>query len=123
MAASVKTALVSEAEFRRRPACEHGERWTKWDTSADEVLKAEKLLGLASGALSSKYGAMELHAPQSARHCQCGREYSWLDVISTAKKVHSSAFLSRFLLGDYFMVSTPTKLNCAECGARSVVDI
>ena len=69
----------------------------KWVTSDDDVRAIEILLGMEPRTIGAP-----LWLSGDSRHCRnCGRETSWLDIVSSAlKKVHGKDLIAEVILGE-----------------------
>jgi hypothetical protein len=91
----------------------------KWVTSDDDVRLIERLLGLEARTIGAP-----LWVSGDTRSCpSCGRERSWLDIVSSSlARVHNRAMLVQVLLGDKKYVNTEVPraiadLVCYQCQA------
>lgn len=90
-----------------------------WVTPENDVRELEKLLGIPSGAIGAP-----LWVSGDRRDCpSCGREISWLDIVSSALgRVHDRGLITRVILGAQRFVNTEVPagiagVTCFACGA------
>ncbi|MGN6256324.1 MAG: hypothetical protein ACTHN3_01045 [Solirubrobacterales bacterium] len=85
-----------------------------WLTSDEDVREIEKVLGIKRHAIGAP-----LWLSGDERHCpKCGRETSWLDIVSSAlKDVHSKALIVKVVLGEqkYVNVEVPSAIRGLRC--------
>lgn len=91
----------------------------RWVTSDEDVRGIEKLLGLPKKSIGAP-----LWVSGDTRNCRkCGRETSWLDIVSSGlAKVHGKELLVNVILGERKFVNTEAPeaiqdLACAKCKA------
>jgi len=89
-----------------------------WLTPDKDVREIERTLGVDEGAIGAP-----LWLSGDERHCpKCGRETSWLDIVSSAlTEVHRKALIVRVVLGEQKFVNVEAPraiagLRCHECG-------
>jgi hypothetical protein len=94
----------------------------RWLTRDDDVRRIEELLGMSAQTIGAP-----LWVSGDRRECpNCGRETSWLDIVSSALgQVHPAAMIARVILGDQKFVNTEApraiaNLQCFQCG--TVID-
>jgi hypothetical protein len=87
-------------------------------TPDEDVRAIEELLGMRLRTIGAP-----LWLSGGSRHCKgCGRETSWLDIISSAlKKVHGRDMIAEVILGDkkFVNVEVPHAIQdlfCHRCG-------
>ncbi len=113
------TVEVTSEVFRQvyeSPASLPGKE--KWVTADEDVRAIEKLLGMKPRTIGAP-----LWLSGDSKHCRsCGRETSWLDIVSSAlKKVHGRELIAEVILGDrkFVNVETPHAIQdlfCHQCG-------
>jgi hypothetical protein len=88
-----------------------------WLTPDEDVREIERMLGIEQHAIGAP-----LWLSGDERHCpECGRETSWLDIVSSAlADVHRKALIVRVVLGEqkYVNVEAPSAirgLRCHQC--------
>lgn len=88
-----------------------------WLTSDEDVREIERVLGIEQRSIGAP-----LWLSGDERHCsKCGRETSWLDIVSSAlSDVHSRALIVKVVLGEqkYVNVEAPSAikgLRCHQC--------
>ena len=91
----------------------------KWVTSDEDVREIERLLGLPARSIGAP-----LWVSGDTRTCgKCGRETSWLDIVSSALGgIHHRQMIAKVILGDKQFVNTEAPraiagLVCVRCGA------
>ncbi|MFE9017909.1 hypothetical protein ACFYNL_04900 [Streptomyces sp. NPDC007808] len=91
----------------------------RWTTRTEDVRKVEELLGMESGTIGAP-----LWVSGDSRACgSCGREPSWLDIVSSAlTRTHDPAMIAEVILGDQKYVNTEAPeaiagLTCHGCGS------
>jgi hypothetical protein len=96
----------------------------RWVTKDEDVRTIEKLLAIPEKSIGAP-----LWVSGDTRHCpKCGRETSWLDIVSSAlTKTHQKALLVEVILGErkYVNVEVPraiADLSCYNCKAP-IVDL
>jgi hypothetical protein len=96
----------------------------RWVTSDQDVRTIENLLDIPPKSIGAP-----LWVSGDTRNCpQCGRETSWLDIVSSAlAKTHQRALLVEVILGErkYVNVEVPraiADLSCYNCKA-AIVDL
>jgi hypothetical protein len=96
----------------------------RWVTKDEDVRAIEKILGIPERSIGAP-----LWVSGDTRHCpKCGRETSWLDIVSSAlTKQHQKSLLVQVILGErkYVNVEVPraiADLSCYNCGT-SIVDL
>jgi hypothetical protein len=119
-AAQPPTRVVSEQVFRQvydSPHALPGKE--KWVTAEADVREIERLLGMEPRTIGAP-----LWVSGDTRNCpSCGRETSWLDIVSSAlSQVHRKELLARVILGSqkYVNVEAPraiADLFCYQCKA------
>lgn len=86
----------------------------KWVTSDDDVLLIEHHLGMAPNSIGAP-----LWLSGDTRHCpSCGRETSWLDIVTSALRMqHPKEMLVRVILGEqkYVNIETPRAIEDLVC--------
>ncbi|MGW1957915.1 hypothetical protein ACWCPI_35105 [Streptomyces sp. NPDC001920] len=115
-----ETRRVSDAVFQAvydSPAALPGRH--RWTTRAEDVRKVEELLGMEAGTIGAP-----LWVSGDSRACgSCGREPSWLDIVSSAlTRTHDPAMIAEVILGDQKYVNTEAPeaidgLMCHGCGS------
>lgn len=92
----------------------------KWVTSDDDVREIERLLGLEANTIGAP-----LWVSGDTRNCTgCGRETSWLDIVSSAlRDVHRVEMIAKVILGNakFVNVEAPRAIAdvwCYGCGAE-----
>jgi hypothetical protein len=118
MTSERETRRVSDAVFRvgyDSPASLPGRH--RWVTREHDVRKVEDLLGMEAGTIGAP-----LWLSGDTRQCpNCGREPSWLDIVSSALGgVHERAMIAEVILGDSKYVNTEIPaaiagLTCFDC--------
>lgn len=113
------TVQVSDAVFRQvyeSPASLPGRE--KWVTPDEDVRGIERLLGMAPNTIGTP-----LWVSGDSRTCRtCGRETTWLDIVSSAlKRVHGKEMIAEVILGDRKFVNVEVPhaiedLYCYQCG-------
>src|SRR6266508_638209 len=113
-----ETRRVSEAVFRivyDSPASLPGRH--RWVTRDGDVRKVEELLGMEAGTIGAP-----LWLSGDSRQCPaCGRELSWLDIVSSALGgVHARAMIAEVILANHKYVNTEAPeaiagLHCYGC--------
>jgi hypothetical protein len=114
------TRAVSDELFRAvydSPASLPGRQ--RWLTPDRDVRKLEKLLGIPPDTIRAP-----LWLSGDRRDCpQCGRQISWLDIVSSAlEEVHERAMIARVILGEQKFVNTEAPhaiagVKCVKCNA------
>jgi hypothetical protein len=112
------TYPVSDAIFREvydAPAALPGR--FEWVTSDEDVRQIDSLLGMPPKTI----GAPPWVSGDRKRCPHCGREFNWLDIVSSAlDKVHGREMIARVILGDQKFVNTEAPraiegLKCFNC--------
>ncbi len=113
------TVEVSAEVFRQvydSPASLPGRE--KWVTPEEDVRAIERLLGMNPKTIGAP-----LWLSGDSRKCQsCGRQTSWLDIVSSAlKKVHGKELIAEVILGERKFVNIEVPhaiedLSCHQCG-------
>lgn len=91
----------------------------KWVTCDEDVRGIEELLGLEPKTIGAP-----LWLSGDTRRCSCGRETSWLDIVSSALgNVHRREMIAKVILGNakFINVESPraiADLKCFACGAE-----
>jgi hypothetical protein len=90
----------------------------KWVTPDEDVRGIERLLGMAPNTIGAP-----LCVSGDTRTCKhCGRQTSWLDIVSSAlKRVHGKEMIAEVILGDrkFVNVEVPHAIEdlfCHQCG-------
>ncbi|WP_327281385.1 hypothetical protein [Streptomyces sp. NBC_01205] len=104
MTSQRETRKVSDAVFRAvydSPASLPG--CYRWVTPEEDVRKVEELLGMEAGTIGAP-----LWVSGDSRQCRaCGREPSWLDIVSSAlDSTHERAMIAEVILGEHKYVNT-----------------
>ncbi|MFE6840606.1 hypothetical protein ACFVFI_38050 [Streptomyces sp. NPDC057705] len=123
MTSSRETKKVSEAVFREvydSPASLPGHH--RWVTPDADVRKVEDLLGLEAGTIGAP-----LWLSGDTRRCHtCDREFSWLDIVSSALgSTHDRIMIATVILGNQKYVNTeaPQAIAGLLCyGCRNPVE-
>jgi hypothetical protein len=120
-----ETRRVSDAVFQAvydSPAALSGRH--RWVTKEDDVREVEELLGMEAGTIGAP-----LWVSGDSRTCgSCGREPSWLDIVSSAlARTHDSAMIAEVILGAHKYVNTEAPeaiagLVCHGCG-NAITDL
>jgi hypothetical protein len=91
----------------------------RWVTSDEDVRELEKLLGIPDQSVGAP-----LWLSGDEKNCpECGREFSWLDIVASGvAKRHSRAMLAKVILGEQKYVNTEApraiaNVHCFQCGA------
>lgn len=113
------TVQVSDVVFRQvydSPASLPGRE--KWVTPDEDVRAIETLLTIAPNTIGAP-----LWLSGDSRKCKsCGRQTSWLDIVSSAlKRVHGKDLIVEVILGDRKFVNIEVPhaiedLSCHQCG-------
>jgi hypothetical protein len=92
----------------------------KWLTCDDDVRQIEKLLGMPPKTIGAP-----LWVSGDRKSCShCGRETSWLDIITSGlERVHDRAMIAGVILGNQKFVNVEAPraiahLKCASCKAE-----
>ncbi len=87
----------------------------RWVTSDADVRAIEKLLGMPARSIGAP-----LWVSGDTRNCRkCGRETSWLDIVSSAlAKVHGKERLVEVILGERKYVNTEAPEAIADLACR-----
>jgi hypothetical protein len=115
------TRMVDPATFKEVYDSPHSlPGKARWVTCEADVRELEHLLGMASGTIGNP-----LWVSGDTRDCpNCGREVSWLDIVSSAlSDVHSRQMITKVILGNRKFVNSEApkaidNLACFGCGAR-----
>lgn len=115
------THMVSKELFQQvydSPASLPGKE--RWVTRDEDVRGIEKLLGIEPNTIGAP-----LWVSGDTRHCpKCGRETSWLDIVSSALgDVHNRTMLAQVILGDrkFVNIEAPraiADLRCHDCNTK-----
>jgi hypothetical protein len=96
----------------------------RWVTPDEDVRAIEKLLGMTPNTIGAP-----LWVSGDSRNCrQCGRQTSWLDIVSSAlRQVHAKELVAEVILGDrkFVNVEAPhaiADLHCHQCG-KAIPDL
>ncbi|MFG2985462.1 hypothetical protein ACGFYQ_30095 [Streptomyces sp. NPDC048258] len=110
-----ETHNVSDAVFRAvydSPASLPGRH--RWVTREEDVRKVEELLGMEAGTIGAP-----LWLSGDTRECSaCGREPSWLDIVSSALGgVHERKMIAEVILGErkYVNAEAPEAIAGLRC--------
>ncbi len=125
MTSQRETRRVSNAVFQvvyDSPAALPGRH--RWVTKDEDVRKVEELLGMEAGTIGAP-----LWVSGDSRACgSCGREPSWLDIVSSAlSRTHERAMIAEVILGVHKYVNTEAPeaiagLRCHGCG-EAITDL
>lgn len=86
-----------------------------WTTPAADVKQVEDLLQLPNGSLAKH----EMSSKCDIEQCECGRKFSWLDIIASGLKVHDKAFIASVLMGnDNYITEGHIPISCFSCGRQ-----
>jgi len=118
MPAKRTTKPVSDAVFQAvydSPASLPGRH--RWVTPAEDVRRLEELLGMEPDTIGAP-----LWVSADEKACpRCGREVSWLDIVSSAlERVHDPSMVAQVILGNqkYVNVEAPRAIagvHCFDC--------
>jgi hypothetical protein len=117
MATTRRTRMVEADVFREvydSPASLPGKQ--RWVTNDADVRAIEDLLGIEARTIGAP-----LWVSGDERTCpSCGREISWLDIVSSALTgVHASAMIAKVILGEqkFVNVELPGHIEGVRCHA------
>jgi hypothetical protein len=94
--------------------------WKCSETPEADLRAVEKLLGMKENTMTGKH-TMFHHIDENGEDnsaCACGRVTSFLDITTTALKVHSKDFIKRAFDGQmgFIVTSIEPNITCFGCG-------
>jgi hypothetical protein len=110
-----KTVSIAEYEKWMKEALKEENGYVLVETSKEEAKIIEGMLGMSAGTL----GDSTVKFVKGSESCKnCGRNYSFLDVVHTGLWVHEKQFMNDVLMGKYGPILNhppPQGHRCFEC--------
>lgn len=114
-----KTVSREEYENRMGPVFKEEDGFVTVDTPKEETKVIEGLLGMSPGMLSES----QVKFKKGSESCKdCGRDYSFLDVVHTGFGIHNKEFMKDVLMGKYGCIVNhppPQVHRCYQCNTPS----
>jgi hypothetical protein len=112
------TKIVTPKEFEIANQSFINSPLEKIPTPPEELLEIEKLLDLPVGTLPVGAFSVKCANPVCP---SCNRVTTWKEVVVSALRVHSAAFLAKALTGEMGLIvrsEPPKNLFCSNCGEQ-----